>query len=173
MPQTRRRGTGFAYGLRGEHRHRASHTTVSRLTRSLRPPAFAALLSNAAGVHEATNRTPSAPRQRGKMDTRPCKYGFCYSIVGLSAQGLSNSVRVSNVYGTAFLEIAVRGTRDPRRCGTTPSASKGRRGARASSHSPPRVHKAHLRLPFKYKILCSPSRLSNHPRLRVESEAAV
>ena len=49
-------------GLRGEHRHRASHTTVSRLTRSLRPPALAALLSNAAGVHEATNRTPSAPR---------------------------------------------------------------------------------------------------------------
>ena len=99
--------------------------------------------------------------------------GFCYSSVGLFAQGLSNFVRVSNVYGTAFLEIAVRGTRDPRRCGTTPSASKGRRGARASSHSPPRVHKAHLRLPFKYKILCSPSRLSNHPRLRVESEAAV
>ena len=48
-------------GLRGEHRHRASGTTVSRLTRSLRPPAFAALLSKAAGVHEATNRTPSAP----------------------------------------------------------------------------------------------------------------
>lgn len=58
----------------------------------------------------------------------------------------------------------------PMRC-TTPSASKGRRWARASSHSPPRrtraqADKAHLRLPFKYRPRSTPTA---HPPARDSS----
>ena len=49
--------SGFAK-LRGLLRPDASPPDPAM---TLRPPAFAALYSNAAGVHEAANRTPSAP----------------------------------------------------------------------------------------------------------------
>ena len=101
-----------------------------------------------------------------------------YSIVALRDSGLSDSVLAFpclkfTVFCLQYLALwdstPSRSRSPPLRYHALRLRLERRAPALTLLHRCPR----RLRLPFKYKILRSPSHLSNHPRMCVESEAAV